>query len=61
MGGVCVMCMCLARVGMGSVGCQWLRELGLGFTNPGGTWGKSGLCFGCGVGGGRWAAWARVW
>ena len=33
-----------------------VRGLGLGFTNPGGTWGKC-LCFGCG--GVGWAAWAR--
>ena len=33
-GGVCDMCMCLAR---GGVGGEWMRELGLGFTNPGGT------------------------
>ena len=46
-GGVCDMCMCLARDGV--------RGLGLGFTNPGGTGGKWDmyLCFGCnGVGGG---------
>ena len=43
-GGVCDMCMRLARGGV--------RGLGLVFTNPGGTWGKwnMGLCFG-GVGG----------
>ena len=32
-GGVCDMCMCLARGG------EWMRELGLGFTNPLGTGG----------------------
>ena len=32
-GGVCDMCMCVAR---GSVG-EWMRELGLGFTNHVGT------------------------
>ena len=52
-GGVCDMCMCLVR---GGVGC---KVLGLDFTNPGGTGGKWNmyLCFGCGgvggVGGGR--------
>ena len=32
-----------------------MRGLGLGFTNPGGTWGKWDmcLCFGCGSVGGR--------
>ena len=49
---------------VGGVGSEWVRGLGTGFTNPGGTGGKWGLCFGCGgvVGGGSgWAAWARVW
>ena len=55
-GGVCDMCMCLAR---GRVGGEWVTGLGLGFTNYGGTWGKWDmcLCFGCtGVGGvgGEW-------
>ena len=27
---------------------EWVRGLGLSFTNPGGTWRKWGLCFGCG-------------
>ena len=44
-GGVYGMCMCLARGGMGGVG---VRGLVLGFTNPGGTGEKCGLCFGCG-------------
>ena len=39
-GGVCDMWMCLAR---GSVGGEWMRELGLGFTNPLGT----GECWTC--------------
>ena len=49
-GGVCDMCMCLAR---GGVGGEWMRELGLGFTNPLGIWGVLDmcLCFGCG---GEW-------
>ena len=44
-GGVCDMCMCLAR---GGVGGEWVRGLSLGFTNPGGTRGKwdMRLCFG---------------
>ena len=33
-GGVCDMCMCLARGGLGGEGGEWMRELGLGFTNP---------------------------
>ena len=62
-GGVCHMCMCLARGGVGGEG---LRELGLRFTNPLGTGGVLDmcLCFGCGgVGGvcGEWVgAWTRV-
>ena len=38
-----------------------MRELGLGFTNPVGTWGVLDmcLCFGCGGVGGEWA-WTRV-
>ena len=42
-GGVCDMCMCLAR--------GVVRGLGLAVTNPGGTWGKWDMCFGCGGGG----------
>ena len=51
-GGVCDMCMCLARGGVGGEGGEWMRELGLGFTNPLGTGGVLDmcLCFGC-VGG----------
>ena len=33
-GGVCDMCMCLARGGVGGEGGEWMTELGLGFTNP---------------------------
>ena len=49
-GGVCDMCMCLARGGVGGEGGEWMRELGLGFTNPLGTGGVLDmcLCFGCG-------------
>ena len=36
-GGVCDMCMCLARGGVGGEGNEWMRELGLGFTNPVGS------------------------
>ena len=47
-GGVCDMCMCLARGGEGG---EWMRELG--FTNPVGTGGVLDICmcFGCG---GEW-------
>ena len=49
-GGVCEMCMCLARGGVGGAGGEWMRGLGLGFTNPVGTGGVLDvcLCFGCG-------------
>ena len=53
-GGVCGMC--LARGGVGGEGGEWMRRLGLGFTNPVGTGGVLDvcLCFGCGgVGGER--------
>ena len=49
------------------LGGEWVRRLGLGFTNPGGTGGKWDmcLCFGCGgvggVGVSGCATWARVW
>ena len=50
-GGVCEMCMCLAR---GGVCGERMRGLGLGFTNHVGTWGVFDvcLCFGCGGVGG---------
>ena len=43
-GGVCDMCMYLGRGGVGGEGGEWMRELGLGFTNPVGT----GECWTCG-------------
>ena len=43
-GGVCDMCMCLARGGVGGEGGEWMRELGLGFTNPLGTGGVLDMC-----------------
>ena len=54
--GVCDMCMCLARGGVGREGSEWMRELGLGFTNPVGTGGVLDvrLCFGCGGVSGEW-------
>ena len=60
-GGVCDMCMCLARDGVGGEG-MYERKLGLGFTNPVGTGGVLDMCRG-GVGGvgGEWVgAWTRV-
>ena len=55
-GGVCEMCMCLARGGVGGESGKWMIGLGLGFTNPVGTWGVLDvcLCFGCGGVGGEW-------
>ena len=45
------MCMCLARSGVVGEGGEWIRGLGLGFTNPVGTGGVLDvcLCLGCGV------------
>ena len=53
-GGVCGMC--LARGCLGGEGGEWMRELGLGLTNPLGTGGVLDmcLCFGCGGVGGEW-------
>ena len=48
-GGVCDMCMCLARGGVGGEGGEWMRELGLGFTNPVGTGGVLDML--------RWCRW----
>ena len=68
-GGVCDMCMCLARGGVGGDGGNWVSGLGLGFTNPlEMNKGKVGyvsvfwlrLCGWC-WGGSGWMAWARVW
>ena len=52
-GVVCEMCMCLVRVGV--VG-EWIRGLGLGFTNPVGTGGVLEVCLFLGCGGvcGEW-------
>ena len=57
-GEVCEMCMCLARggVGGGVGGREWMRGLGLGFTNPVRIWGMSDLCLGCGGVGGEWVS-----
>ena len=55
-GGVCEMCMCLTRGGVGGEGGEWVRGFGLGFINhvgPGGVLDVC-LCFGCGGVGGEW-------
>ena len=51
---MCDMCMYLARGGVGEEGGEWMRELGLGFTNLVGTGVALDvcLCFGCGGVGG---------
>ena len=54
--------MCLAQGGVGGEGGEWMRGMGLGFTNPVGTGGVFDvcLCFGCGGVGGEWiGAWTR--
>ena len=58
-GGVCEMCMCLTRGGVGGEGGEWMRGLGLDFTNPVGTRGVLDvcLCFGCGGVGGVCGEW----
>ena len=55
-GAVCDMCMCLARDGVGGEGGDWMRELGLGFTNPVGTGGVLDMCLSFGSGGGEWVS-----
>ena len=58
-GGVCDMCMCLAGGGVGGEGGEWMRELGLGFTNHVGTGGvlDMSLCFRGGDVGGVGGEW----
>ena len=52
-GGVCEMCMCLARVGAGGEGAgELMRGYGLGFTNPVGIGGVLDVCLCCGGVGG---------
>ena len=43
-GGVCEMCKCLARGGVGGEGGEWMGGLGLGFSNPMGTVGGCWTC-----------------
>ena len=50
-GGVCDMCMCLARGSVGEEGGELMRELGLGFINPVGTGGVLDMCLCFGLGG----------
>ena len=52
--GVYEMCMCLARGGVGGEECEWMRRLGMDFTNPMGTGGVLYVrqYFGCGGVGG---------
>ena len=53
----CVTCVCVWLGAVcGGEGGEWMRELGLGFTNPLGTGGVLDmcLCFGCGGVGGEW-------
>ena len=48
------MCMCLARGGVVGEGGEWIRRLGLDFTNPVETGEVLDLCFVCGGVGGEW-------
>ena len=59
-GEVCEMCMCLARGDVGGEGGEWLRGLGLGFTNPEITGGMLNVCvcLGCGGVGGVGVEWS---
>ena len=43
-GGVCEMCMCLARGGVGGEWTEWMRGLSMGFTNPVGVGGALNVC-----------------
>ena len=66
-GVVCEICMCLARGGVGGEAGEWIRELGLDFTNPVGivVMLYVCLCLGCGSVNdvcGEWVGdWTRVW
>ena len=66
-GGMCDMCVCLARSGVGREVGEWMRGLGLGFTNLVGIGGVLDmcLCFGCGGVGGVDGEWVggldQVW
>ena len=58
-GGVCDMCTCLARGGVGGEGGEWMRELGLGFTNLGTISGDRGSVGHVSVFWLRWCGWCR--
>ena len=60
-GEVCEMRMCLARGGVGGEGCEWMRGLGLGFTNPARTGGGCWTCVWVAVVWSGYGAWTRVW
>ena len=49
--------------GMGGEGGEWMRGLGLGFTNPVGTGGVLDVCprFSCGGVGGVGGEWVEAW
>ena len=49
--------------GSGRSGGEWMRELGLGFTNPAGTGGVLDMCpyFGCSGVGGVGGEWVGAW
>ena len=47
-GAICEICMCLA------LGSEWMRGLGLGFTNPVGIAGVLHVCLCCSYGGSGW-------
>ena len=53
------MCMSLTRCGLGGDRGEWMRRLGLGFTNPVETGEEldASLCFGCGGVGGVGGEW----
>ena len=56
MRGACEMCMCLARGGVGGGGGEWMRGLGLRFTNPVRTGGDVGRMSVLRM---RWCVWCR--
>ena len=53
-GGVCELCMCLAKSGIRGEGGALMRGLVLGFTNPVGTKRVMDMCLGCVGVGGEW-------
>ena len=57
-GGVCEICLCLTRGGVVGEEGEWMRGLGLGFTNPVRTGGVLDVCLGYG---GVGVEWVGVW